>query len=561
MKAPIILSILFYYFNFVLSSYFKKSYILQSSYFKNYIMEFNKNDLELYTQYIKNKDALSFLSSNIPIFECPDKEIERTYYFRWWIYRKHIKFIKSEKKEFFVITEFLPEVSWAGKYNTISCAAAHHIREGRWLHNATFLDDYSRFWLREANLRQYSFWISYSLLSRSMVSGDLNILKELLPNLLQNFAAIEKTNLQTKAGQKGLYFNTDNRDGMESSIGGKAGRSYRPTLNSYQFGEAKALSIISSYFINFKKYSNYFKNESLRLKSLIEHHLWDEKDNFFKVLPFKPNSKLVDVRELHGYTPWYFNLPAANRSIAWLQVIDNKGFSAPYGLTTAEQRHPKFKIDYNSSHECLWDGPIWPYATSITLTAMANHLNRRNIRRYVTSSDYYAALLTYARSHTRREGSGAVDWIDENQDPYTGVWVAREILQRWRSELQGNRTLLSRLARLKGGQERGKDYNHGTFVDLVLSGLVGIRPLSREALLLRPLLPADRWSYFCVDQLLYHGRYIAIVWDQTGARYGDRLAALGAPPQGLHVFVDGVLAGSRRRLGSLKIQLPPRTAN
>ena len=32
-----------------------------------------------------------FLSAHIRLFECLDKELERTYYFRWWMFRKHLK--------------------------------------------------------------------------------------------------------------------------------------------------------------------------------------------------------------------------------------------------------------------------------------------------------------------------------------------------------------------------------------------------------------------------------------------------------------------------------------
>ena len=56
------------------------------------------------------------MEENVPRFECPDKELEEIYYFRWWTFRKHIK----ETPDGFVITEFLPKVSWSGKYNKIS---------------------------------------------------------------------------------------------------------------------------------------------------------------------------------------------------------------------------------------------------------------------------------------------------------------------------------------------------------------------------------------------------------------------------------------------------------
>src|SRR5690606_26403057 len=96
--------------------------VLNRGDFKSYIDAFNKYDEELYPQAVPNADAWVFLRENIPFFECPDKQLERTYYFRWWTYRKHIK----QTPGGYIITEFLPDVPWAGKYNAISCPAAHH---------------------------------------------------------------------------------------------------------------------------------------------------------------------------------------------------------------------------------------------------------------------------------------------------------------------------------------------------------------------------------------------------------------------------------------------------
>ena len=157
--------------------------------FKHYVDKFNAHDRELYSQHIANKDSFAFLERNIPLFECPDKLMEQAYYFRWWTFRKHIKQIvpaPNSKSTFFVMTEFLPEVSWGGVFNTIACSAPHHFREGRWLHDQTFLDDYARFWLREGHVRQYSNWIAHSLHARAMVTGNTSLLIQLLPLLVAN---------------------------------------------------------------------------------------------------------------------------------------------------------------------------------------------------------------------------------------------------------------------------------------------------------------------------------------------------------------------------------------
>ena len=83
----------------------------------SYVTEFNEKDEEMVVQLIPNDKAEGFLREQIPLIDCPDKELEKIYYFRWWTYRKHLK--KTEKGH--IITEFLPDVCWGGTYNSINC--------------------------------------------------------------------------------------------------------------------------------------------------------------------------------------------------------------------------------------------------------------------------------------------------------------------------------------------------------------------------------------------------------------------------------------------------------
>jgi hypothetical protein len=98
---------------------------------------------------------------------------------------------------------------------------------------------------------------------------------------------------------------------------------------------------------------------------------------------------------------------------------------------------------------------------------------------------------------------------------------------------------------LKGDQERSRYYNHSTFNDLVITGLCGLRPQEDNSLVVNPLLPADKWSYFCLDNVLYHGHTLTILWDRDGSRYH-----VG---KGLRVYVDGQLKGHHDTLDRLTI--------
>jgi hypothetical protein len=500
--------------------------IISSSLVREYVNRFNATDNELTVQLIPNNGAADFLIENVPRFECPDKQLEEVYYFRWWTYRKHVK----QTPDGYIITEFLPAVSWAGKYNGISCPAMHHYNEGRWLHNRAYLDSYAHYWLRGGgSLRSYSFPVACSLFSYYLVTGDDSLLRTFLPDLIANFEAWEKEKFDRS---KGLFWQVDGSDGMEVSICGKKTTSgYRVTINSYMIAEAKTIAAIARRLNN--PVGDVFAKKADSLHANMLQMLWDKDARFFKVIPRKEDAGLCDARELHGYTPWYCNLAGEEYAEAWKFLMNPEHFYAPYGPTTAEQCHSGFKISYEG-HECQWNGPSWPFSTSVTLTALANLLNEQQ-QDFISSKDYFDLLKIFAKSHyLTREDGVTLPWIDENLNPFTGDWIARTRLKTW-----DNGTW----SKAKGGVERGKDYNHSTFCDLVISGLAGIRPQEGNRLTVNPLVPADTWDYFCLDNVIYKGRKLTVLYDKSGKKYNRG--------KGLMIFVDDVLKGKSNKIGKI----------
>ena len=517
---------LLYFVLFFCPAFLNAQTVLKTGDFKHYIDEFNQNDIEYYHNFISNNDSWAFLSKEIPLLDCPEKDLERIYYFRWWTYRKHIK----KTPEGYVITEFLPDVPWAGKYNTISCPAAFHFYEGRWLRNDTYLNDYAIFWFRKGgNPRLYSFWAADAIYNQYLVSGNPAGIKQLLPDLINNYSAWEKD----KQDANGLFWQLDDRDGMEVSV---CGSGYRPTINSYMYGDAVAISKMAGQRGDHDN-AEIYRKKAEQIKAKVEGLLWDDTANFFKVKSRVDGSSLCDALELQGYTPWYFNMPNTRYSAAWKYLIDSSFFKAPFGPATVARNHPGFKLSYQG-HECQWNGPSWPYATSIALTAMANLLNNYS-QSVVGRADYYELLKTYAASQQLKIGEGkVVPWIDENLNPLTGDWISRTRLKSWHD---------GTWAKDKGGIERGKDYNHSTFCDLVISGLIGLRPSEGNQLVINPLLPKGKWDYFCMDKLLYHGKEITILYDKYGTKYHKG--------KGFMVWVNGKKMGAAKTLGKMIINL------
>ncbi len=459
-------------------------FVLSPDSFTSRIARFNAKEAESVTNSIPDAQALAWLGRNIPRFECPDAAVEELYYFRWWSFRKHI----VQTPRGFVITEFLPPVKHAGVFNTIACAAGLHLAEGRWLHDDRYLNDYTRFWLRghhgkpQPHFHNFSSWFAAAVYDRFLVNGDKSFVARLLPDLVADYRLWENERQLTN----GLFWQYDVRDGMEESLSGsRTARNARPTINSYMFGNARAIVAIAQ-LTGQSRLAHEFELKAAELKRRVQDQLWDAEQIFFKVR--LEDGTLSDARELLGYIPWMFNLPEPGRGYetAWAQFADPQGFSAPFGLTTAERRHPQFR-SHGVGH-CEWDGAVWPFATSQTLTALANVL-RDSPRSTLSVADYFDAFLTYTHSqHAQRQ-----PYIGEYLDETTGDWINRN--------------------------GRSANYNHSTYADLLISGVIGLRPRADEVVEIHPLLPAGIWDWFCLDDVKYHGRRLTILWDKTGLRY------------------------------------------
>lgn len=490
--------------------------ILKLADFKHYVDEFNTDDPETTATLIPNRAAWDWIAANAPLFDCPDKDFEQIYYYRWWTFRKHIK----ETPDGFVLTEFLTPVSHAGKYNTIACAVGHHLAEGRWLRDQKLLDDYIQFWFHSGDgdipaphFHKFSSWVPAAIYDHYLVTGDREYTVGLLDDLVADFEVWES---ERGAGD-GLFWQFDVGDGMEESISGsRTAKNIRPSINSYMAANARAIAEIAE-LAGRDDVAKRFAAQSNAIRDKMNNSLWDNSAEFYKVR-FEKNG-LSDAREAIGFIPFMFDLAKPEYAVTWKQIKDDGGFRAPWGLTTAERRHPQFRT--HGAGTCEWDGAVWPFATSQTLDGLANVL-RGPPQPYVSRRDYFDELKNYARSH-QQVGK---PYIGEYLDETTGEWL------------------------IKGPKaERSRFYNHSTFCDLVIGGLVGLVPRADDTVEVNPLLPQDAWDWFCLDDVPYQGHSVTILWDRDGKHY-DRGA-------GLAIFVDGTEVARSPSLERLTGKLLP----
>ena len=486
-----------------------------------------------------NRDTDWYIA-NIPFFECPDADIQTTYYYRWELLTKHLTYGSANSGYSF--TEFIDRPFWSGTYGAISCPAGHQLYEARWLRDPIVARDYSRYWFRTpgAQPRNYSTWLADAIWAAHRVHPDDAFMKDLLPDLKKNHDAWEKRMYDPVMG---LFSQNGHDDGMEFNINSRQTKDilrgapgYRPTMNAYMWADALAIARVADLSGDVTTAGAYRAKASV-IKQNLQNQLWDPKRQFFfhmfqrdeeadgflvkaRTLTHQTGRHAGSAfgRELIGYVPWQFGMPDAGKGYeaAWKTLIDPEGFQATFGPRTVEKNDPMYLLK-NSC--CWWSGQSWPYATSQTIKAMANLLQDYQ-QGVVSRSDYVQLLSTFAKTH-RKNGK---PYLAEACHPETGSFEGHD------------------------GYNHSEHYFHSSFNDLVITGLVGLVPQDNETIVIKSLAPPS-WDYFALTEVPYRGRLISISWDRDGTRYKTG--------KGLRVFADGKEIAASPTLEPLVTKLTP----
>ena len=485
---------------------------------------------------------------NIPFLVIDDAELEQVYYYRWKLYRSHLREIGAQGV---MVTEFLDNVPWGRQpYTDLNDSSSFHLMEGRWLRSPAVVNSLiEHLYAGGGNDRHFSEAIAAATLQAVMTTGDMR-------PALHNLAAMQYVYNQWDDHldrAHNLYWVEPIADATEYTIssidatgagfvdtpstdpnenGFFRGFAFRPTINSYQYANALAIAKLADLDRRPRIAAEYRRRATAIRKALLEQ-LWNPAfqhfiDRYQRSTAYVKEGEFIRGRELAGYAPWLYEVPPTNvaqYSEAWRHVLKQDELAGPHGLRTVEPSYPRYMAQYrydgqSKLPECQWNGPSWPFQSSQTLTAMANLLDDYQ-QGIVTRADYLRLLRQYAHQHLAADGHPD---LQEDYNPDTGAQIV--------------------------GLARSHHYNHSTFNDLILSGLIGIRPRLDDILELKPLLPEDAGiKSFALDRLVYHGRNIGIVYDADGSRYG-----MG---KGLSVYVEGRRIAGPSPLAPLSVALPP----
>jgi hypothetical protein len=481
-------------------------------------------------------DAPWFLN-NIPFLEIDDAEIQQIYFYRWKLLRSHIREIGPQGT---TILEFLDNVPWARQpYTDLNDSASFHLLEARWMRDPTVVDDLiDHLYTGAANDRHFSESIAAATEATTLVTGDPDPALQHL-DTMQNIYnawddhfdsarnlywvepladATEYTISSIDASGAGF---TDHPSTDQNRNGFTGGFAYRPSINSYQYANAMAITRIATE-AHLPDVARDYRERAERLRSAMLAQLWNPTlqhftDRYQRSTPYVTAGDFIRGRELVGYVPWAFELPPHDNSTsskayagAWSHLVSPNQLAGTHGLRTVEPSYPRYLTQYRYDQatgrpECQWNGPSWPFQTSQALTGLANFLDDYPSA-VLGRADYLRLLRQYTHQHYLSPGKPD---IEEDYNPGTGAPIV--------------------------GLPRSHHYFHSTYIDLVLSGLIGIRPRADNILEVDPLLPShpdanQAIRYFALQGLAYHHHDVSIFYDEDGSRYH-----LGV---GLTIFVD-----------------------
>jgi F5/8 type C domain/Trehalase len=483
-----------------------------------------------------------WFEGSIPFLETADPLIDQIYYYRWQVLRAHQRDLGARG---YITTEFLDDVGWQREpYASLNDATAFHIYEARWLRDRRYADDYIDYMTAGGgNDRHFSESIADAVWARYLVDGDAALATRHLDSLEHVYELWD----DHYDFAKKLYWIEPLLDATEYTIasidasGGQdgftGGQAFRPSINSYMYANARAISRLAALKGDAAAAALYARRAT-DLRRAVQDSLWSDRLGHF-IDRYKVDNPHVHYwdqirgRELVGYLPWSVGLPQDRPEYAqaWRHLLSPAELGGPFGLRTNEPSYQYYMRQYRydkatGGRECQWNGPAWPFQTTQVLTAMANYLNDYT-HPSVTASDYMRLLKQYAALHIL---DGKPD-LQEDYDPDTGKPIV--------------------------GLPRSHHYNHSGFDDLIITGLIGLRPRADGVLEVHPLVPSGPrdpgfLKYFALQDAPYHGHLVSVVFDADGKRYGR-----GA---GLALYVDGRRAATSPGLGRLTVsiaQAPP----
>ncbi|MCS6777925.1 MAG: DUF2141 domain-containing protein [Chloroherpetonaceae bacterium] len=475
----------------------------------------------------------AWFDQNIARFECSDPHTTKMYYHRWYLLKKNSMRPRMGALRHRTFAEGRWTAEWYA--NVISYGAPHQIREARWLRDPSYAWGHLQTWTenpgregifpshvtpRGAQGGQYTDWIGATAWDVYLVHPDRSLLARVADPVARNAQGWRRVYGWDNSPL--LVVDSHWWTGMEwqpsffafagHQTGGGDGtdRKFmtplrRVDLTAYNFGNAQAAARIYRELGRDADAATMQTLAEETRRALLEQ-MWNPQTKWFHSLRAQDNALSPD-KEIIGLYPFYFQLPPAHQGYeaAWEIALDPKFFWTPWPVASTSRDCPAYAQNGwpvgPGGSGCMWNGPTWPHANSLVLTAMI-HTLRHYAPCALTRQKLYELFLSYTRAQFRDQDP-TYPWTGEYYNGDTGQWKTDQ-----------------------------RDYNHSTWIDPLITGLIGLVPRPDSVLEVDPLLPEGTWDYYVLDGQHYRGHTVTIAYDAQGGRIAPGF-------RGYAVFLDG----------------------
>lgn len=452
---------------------------------------------------------------NVPYIECSNKYVEKAYWYRWFLIKYHIAnphtgnilnkcfyesrygIIESEK-------EWSTGEGWEFS-RAILCSCAHHVLEATWLNDPGIVKEEIKNYtdnlgrgpavhpsypgnllpgcIRVHDFKGHYFFhcIPYALWVYYCKAGDIEFVQEVIELLWKDLSAWEQFG-EGNPDMPLVHIDGDTWEFAPSahydySQGKKWQKRDIPNrrTESNAFYAANMLSMGKLFeaigdlrsVVCFEKYE--------KIKDAIKNLSWDDSEKFFLELD-TDNRKLLGIKQVGGlFTLLEIDPPDAEGFFA--NLSDAGKFGMPYGIPSASADsfgyYPNNTADGKRPHMCMWNGPVWPFASSYALTAMGAFLKRNPNKKYINL--FQENFFKYTMLHFI-DSDYENCCIREHYNPETGESLSAE-----------------------------DDYNHSSYIDILIRMVAGFDFDSKGRLNFSPLGIGKKWLK--VENIFYKGDF------------------------------------------------------
>lgn len=474
------------------------------------------------------KEYQEWFDNNIALFDCSDPLVTKMYYHRWYNVKKNSMNPELGTMRHRTFAEGRWTADWYA--NVISYGAGHQIREARWLRDPSYAWGHVQTWTdnprpdgifpshvtpKGQQGGKYTDWITSTAWDAYLVHPNKAVLEKIADTLAQNVAGWRNV---YGWGKSPLLVVDDHWwTGMEwqpsffSFVGYRTDTKQvqtplrRVDLTAYNFGNAQA---VANVFREIGRETDVTRMQRVaeETRNAVLAEMWNSDTHWFHSLRASDNVK-SPTKEIIGLYPFYFDLPPSGKGYekAWEVALDPDQFWTKWPLASVSKDCPAYAQNGwpvgPGGSGCMWNGPSWPHANSLVLSAMANVL-RHYGPSAVTKEKLYALFRSFTAAQYRNQDV-LYPWTGEYYNGDTGAW---KTVQR--------------------------DYNHSTWIDPLISDLIGIVPRPDSILEIDPLLPEGAWTHFLLDDQFYKGRDVTVVFDPQGNHYAPSV-------KGFAVYLNG----------------------